>query len=238
MIRSFIIAGLTFAIVFFSNCKGAGIITHNEEAVEFVATLWPISNITMIQKAWYQDSIGITQMCTIMTHYLIDSTHYTEIITDGYRLFDLKKKWAYEYASFKDTASILKKYQYTDSTRFLGGWNFGSPRSMSVDSLFFLPDTVINTISYRRCKVLSSFNNTQFESIGLLRCDKKTTHFQIDRGIDKRTGCLLVYTGTYPKRNPQSRIDNEIRFVSTTLPDSVLRVFAAWKKNEKTDPVQ
>ncbi|MDP1763387.1 MAG: hypothetical protein Q8L07_05805 [Sediminibacterium sp.] len=150
----------------------------------------------------------------------------------------MKKKWAYEYASFSDTASVERKYRYTDTTKYSGGWNFANRTPLPVDSFDFLPDTTIDAVAYKRCKVSYIFNQTRFEGIGLLRCDKKNTHFQIDTAISNKIGCPLVSFRYYPINNPHSRLDSKVKFISNYLPDSVVRVFAAWKRNENIDPVK
>ncbi len=243
MNKLFIIIGLTFAIAILGNRKGFYNTSVSGEAIERVGTFWKIENnidtpyITIPEKAWYQDSIGITQICGIFT-VETDTSRSVNITTIGYRFVDLRKMWAYEYASFTDTATVMRKYRCTDTTRYSGGWNFANRTSAAVDSFQFLPDTTINAVTYKRCKVSYLFNQTRFEGIGLLRCDKKNTHFQIDTAISNKIGYPLVSFLRYPINNPHSRIGMEVKFISNHLPDSVLRVFAAWKRNESIYPVQ
>jgi hypothetical protein len=239
----FIIAGFTFAVALFGNCKGSRYIALPGEAVERVSTFWKNNNnidtpyITLSEKAWYQDSIGITQICRIWS-VETDTSRSINIITIGYRFVDLKKKRAYEYASFSDTASVKRKYRYTDTTLFPGGWNFATRKPISVDSFHFLPDTIINAIAFKRCQVNFESDQYRFEGIGLFRCDKKNTHFKIDTAISNKIGCPLVSFRYYPINNPHAILDQQVKFISNHLPDSVLKVFAAWKRNENLYPVQ
>ncbi len=243
MNRIFIIAGFAFAVALFSNCKGVRNITLSSEAIEDVSTFWKFKNnidtpyITISEKAWYQDSIGITQICSI---WLVetDTSKATTIKTTGYRFVDLKKKWAYEYANFTDTASVKSKYKYTDTTVFTGGWNFVNHKPISVDSFDFLPDTIINAIAFKQCKVNFKANQFGFEGIGLFRCDKKHTRFKLDTVISNKIGCPLVSLRMYPINNPHAIFKHEVKFISNNLPDSVLKVFTAWKRNETIYPVQ
>jgi hypothetical protein len=243
MNKLFVIIGLTFVIALLGNRKGVYDTSASGEAIVRIGTFWKIENnidtpyIIIPEKAWYQDSIGITQICGIFI-VETDTNRITNITTMGYRFVDLKKKWAYEYATFTDTALVKRKYRYTDTTRFPGGWNFANRTPVATDSFHFLADTTIDAVGYKRCKVNYDFNQTRFEGIGLLRCDKNNTHFQIDTAISNKIGCSLVSFLTYPMKNPRSRFGSEIKFISDHLPDSVLRVFAAWKRNEKIDPVQ
>ena len=61
----------TFVLVIFSNCKITHRIVDSGEVVEDVNTFWKTVNsidtpyINISQKAWYQDGIGITQICQI-----------------------------------------------------------------------------------------------------------------------------------------------------------------------------
>lgn len=239
----FLIVGFFFAIALFGNCKGSRYISLSSEAVERVSTFWKTINnidtpyITLSEKAWYQDSIGITQICRIW-FVETDSGRSVNIIPIGYRFVDLKKKWVYEYVSFSDTATVERKYRYTDTTKYSGGWNFANRTPLPVDSFHFLLDTAIDAVAYKRCKVSYIFNQNRFEGIGLFRCDKKNTHFQIDTAISNKIGCPLVLFLRYPINNPHSKIGMEVKFISNHLPDSVVRVFAAWKRNENIDPVK
>lgn len=243
MNRLLVIAGFSFAVAIFGNCKAVRSTLSAGEAVERVGTFWKLQNnidtpyIVISEKAWYQDSIGITQLCRI---WFIeeDSSQTIEIRTTGYRFVDLKKKWVYEYAGFTDTASVKRKYRYTDTTYFSGGWNFANRTPSSVDSFSYLPDTTINAITYKRCKVSYLFNKARYRGICLLRCNKKNTYFQIDTAISNKVGCTLVSVSQYPVNYPHSRINSEVKFISDYLPDSVVKVFAAWKKNETIYPVQ
>lgn len=239
----FVIVGFAFAIALLGNRKAFHDTTLRGEAIERVSTFWSFRNnidtpyITLSEKAWYQDSIGITQICSIFS-VETDTSRSINITTIGYRFVDLKKKWAYEYTGFSDTASVKRKYRYTDTTFFPGGWNFANRTPSAVDSFSNLPDTTINAITYRQCKVSYLFNNVRFRGICLLRCDKKNTHFQIDTAISNKVGCPLVSILRYPINSPHSKIGQEVKFISDHLPDSVLRVVAAWKRNEYIDPVQ
>jgi len=113
-------------LAIFCNCKGAHRIANTGEAVEHVTTFWKSANnidtpyLSITQKAWYQDSIGITQICGI-NFVTINNVQSVNIATIGYRFKNLKKKWAYEYSSLSDTALIERKYRYADTTHFTGG---------------------------------------------------------------------------------------------------------------------
>jgi hypothetical protein len=242
MNRSFIILGISSAVALFCNCRVNRHAISRYEAIERKSTLWTFTNnvdsaFVISEKAWYQDSIGITQKCGIFTEGN-DDVLSTKVVTVGYRFFDLRKKWAYEYLSFTDTAKIVRKYRYTDTTHMVGGWNFGNKKTIAATGFQVLPDTAIDGITFKRCSVQFNASGTPFEAMGLFRCDKKDSWFQLDTGISRRIGCPLVFFRMYPSTKPHSKFDQEIRFVSNQSEDSVIKVFAAWKKNERVYPVE
>lgn len=243
MNKIFLIVGLALAIALLGNRKGFENFPDSGEAIERVGIFWKIKDniyipyITIPEKAWYKDSIGITQVCGIFTEET-DTSRITAIKTMGFRFVDLKRKWVYEYANFADTAAVKRKYRYTDTTLFPGGWNFANRTPLGANTLHYLSDTTIDGINFKRRKIDFSFNATQLEAIGLFRCDKKNTHFQIDTAISNKIGCPLVFCLRYPVNSPNGRFSSEIKYISDHLPDSVLKVFAAWKRNEILYPIQ
>lgn len=235
--------GVIITFVLFSNCNTSRTLTDSSEAVESVSTFWKLKNnvdtpVWIIpEKAWYQDSIGITQICRIW-NIQTDTSSITTVQTIGYRFVDLRKKWAYLYGSFSDTASIKRKYRYNDTTVFTGGWNFANRKPTSFDSSCQLPDTIVNSITYKRRKLYFKFNHASFESIGMFRCDNKSSHFAIDTAISNKIGCPLVFFRMNPINNPHARLDQETKLISNSFPDSVRKVFAAWKRNEQKHSVE
>lgn len=233
----FMIVRYTFVLVIFSNCKITHRIVDSGEVVEDVNTFWKTVNsidtpyINISQKAWYQDGIGITQICQI-NFVTNGSDQSINISTIGYRFLDLKKKWAYEYNSLSDTALMMRKYRFSDTTRFIGGWNFVNRISHPIDSFRILPDTTISKITYKQAKTSFLINKTKYEGICIFRCDIKKSNFQINKAISNQMGCQLAFFRKYPVENPQSKNDEEIKFISNHFPDSIVKVFTAWKKNE------
>jgi hypothetical protein len=230
------------AVALFSYCKVSQPAIQSSEAIEFLVTFWHVgkedTNITAVHKVWYQDSIGITEIRSFVTDEKIDGTIARYTKTTGYRLVDLKNKWVYEYNNFQDTATIRNKYAFNDSTVWGGGWNFKRHSKHNIDNFYSLSDTVINNIAYKRYRKVYSFNDTKFTSIELVNCDKRRTHFQLDTSLSNKIGCTVVSRYTYPTAYPRAIISEEVRFISEKIPDSVLKVFAAWKRNETLYPVQ
>ena len=232
----------TLAIILFCNCKGIYSITNDGESIIQKSTFWKFSNnkdtpyIVLSEKAWYKDSLGITEICQIWSQ-LDDTVRTSGVRTIGYRFTDLRKKWAYHYESFTETAKITRKYHYSDTTVFSGGWNFDYPKSMTIENLQVLSDTIVSGIKYKQSKITISFNEAYFEGIGMFRFDKKNSVFTIDKELGKKVGGPLVYLGAYPIENHHAKLEREIKFLSNNMPDSVIKIFEAWKRNEKLFPV-
>ena len=213
------------------------------EQVKVRITSYRIANnaatayLSFTENGWYEDSVGITQLCSIKS--VQEGTKDTTFaVTTGYRLVDMRKKWAYEYRTMSDTAALVNKQLITESVVLLGGWNFLPNVDITFDSLRSLTDTTIQGITYARYMVLQSFRGKQTLSEKWVRCDKKKSIFRFNRGLSTHIGCPVVKgtTVTPDGRLPMSSV--EIEFVSNAFPDSVRRVFAAWKRNVQQYPVQ
>ena len=79
----------------------------------------------MSEDLWYQDSVGITQVC-IITDMQTESIDTTFVRTLKYKFIDMRKNWIYEYQNLSDTAAIAAKYS-NNTTK--AGWTDGiSPK--------------------------------------------------------------------------------------------------------------
>ncbi len=194
--------------------------------------------LSFANNVWYKDSVGITQMTAIQSV----GTPTTDTIftaTIGYRLVDMRKKWAYEYRNLSDTAAIMKKIVLTDSVLLIGGWNFFRPFDIIVyDSLRSVGDTTISGIRYARYRLRQLFGGNQYLSEELFRCDKKGSIFTFSKKLSDEIGCPLVKRTTLTPDGKFPVNSGEIEFVSNNFPDSIQRVFAAWKRNVQLYPVQ
>lgn len=232
-----------FSIFLIAGC-GASKTGHvTAEAIEQTTKFWRIENgkdapfVTISEKAWYQDGMGITQICFI--NIVEDKiSRSINVKTVGYRFLDLKKKWAYEYQNVSDTSAIRQKRKFTDTSIFVGGWNFAVRASIPVGSFQYLSDTLVGGLNHKKYKMYFSYKDTQCEALELFRCDKKSSVFQIDSAISAKIGCNLVYFRMSTVQNPHVVIEQEVKHISYNLPDSVSKVFRAWKRNEKEHPVE
>ncbi len=244
MIRFYSILLYVFVFTLFSNCRGVRAIGLSGEAIQRVTKFWKIDSLetdtsftVLSESAWFNDGIGITQIQAMISNYS-DSVNFvvtTPVI--GYRYFNLKKSLIYEYNSFSDTATVIKKYRYTDTSKYAGGWNFANKTTTPLKSFELLKDSVIDGISTRRCKVAyASFNNINFEGLALARCDKKGTIFNLDTSMSRKIQCPITSLRRFVSKY-HGGIDIEVKFLPDVLPDSVVKVFKAWNINESKFPI-
>jgi hypothetical protein len=193
--------------------------------------------VSFSDNVWYHDSIGITQLSGIQS-VQIGSKDTLFPITFGYRFVDMRNKWVYEYRNLSDTAAIVQKYGQADSVELAGGWNFFRKSGIQFDSLRVIGDTIINGMTYRKLRHVLNARGKNIPTEILSRCDRKGTIFHLDVGLSNAVGCPVV-KGT--SLTPDGRLPTqsvEIEFISNTFPDSIRRVFAAWKRNAELYPVQ
>lgn len=196
-----------------------------------------VVQVAFTENVWYQDSIGITQLSAIRSiQYGSRDTIFP--ITVGYRFVDMRKKWAYEFRSLSDTAEIVQKWNKVDSITLTGGWNFFRKAFIQLDNLQTIGDTSINGIKFLRCRYVQSIDTRKVPGEALFRCDKKGTIFLLDVGVSNKVGCPLVKGTSFTPDGKMPTQSVEIQFLSNQFPDSVRRVFTAWKRNEMQHPVE
>jgi hypothetical protein len=118
---------------------------------------------TLGVKVWYKDSMAIEENASV--HYHTDSKNGTirQVEILNYRFNDLSDSSIYVYKSFSDTAGLISKYSFEDTTvRKIGGWGFNQNRTLHyVGGPQPLPDTIVGKTKYQRLKVLTERNNIQ-----------------------------------------------------------------------------
>lgn len=202
-------------------------IASNKTSINFVATY----------NVWYQDSLGITEVNTIkMVNNGLKDTLISQTI--GYRFVDMRKNWIYEYRNLSDTAEIIKKYAKADSLNLSGGWNFYHRSIFQFDNLRAMRDTIIDGITYRKQKYVQLFQGQKLLGECLSRCDKKNSFFLMDEGLSKAVGCPVVKTTSLSADGKFPTSTGDIQFISNQFPESVQRVFVAWKRNVQLYPVE
>jgi hypothetical protein len=190
-------------------------------------------------RIWYKDSSAIEEIQA--TNITTDTTGKTttEVVVLHYTFIDLRSRSFFEYKNFADTAIVLKKYSQPDSTPLLGGWNFYFDRNIDYTGLPQpLDDTVISQVKYKRVKFNRGSGEKSYTSIGYFRCDKKGTMFRRDKSYSEKLGCPMVRTDNYPMGWKQPSSSMEVVFLSDTLTKEELKVFDAWERSAKLNPLK
>lgn len=215
--------------------------TISEECAVKKVSMWrsgldtPLFKIT--ENVWYHDSIGISQICSIST-FDSGSITVTKVVTNGFRYFDLRNKWIYEYQHFSDTALPLRQFIGSDTSTLSGGWNFLRATPPTADTLIRLADTVIANSVHQKYRLVFTTNGHNFSAIALFRCDISSTVFTIDPVLRQRLGCPMVGIHIETAGTNDIGSATEIMVTANKFPDSVRKVFTAWIENEKRYPIQ
>ncbi|MEI9944860.1 MAG: hypothetical protein WDN26_11630 [Chitinophagaceae bacterium] len=164
-----------------------------------------------------------------------------EALVNKYTFMDLRKKSYYEYANFSDTAAINDKYLHPSSGKSKDGWHFFSEEDViDPENREFITDTIINGVKYKRAKSFSIVNGTSGEEkiikTGYFRCDKKETFFSMDKPLSRIVGYPMLRLDSYSP-STQIALSQEIEFISDKLTAKELKVFEAWEKNAKENPI-
>ena len=189
-------------------------------------------------KIWYYDSVAIEELVTIKSVTDTFKKTTVSIIPEAYRYIDLKNNSWYVYKTFTDTSRIVKSGVLPDTSFPDGGWTFYANNLPMKAEPGILPDTMIGKIKYKRIK-FSRLNSPLSNSyiIGYLRCDNKGNLFSLEKDYSKKVNCTMTkfyeFKGDALKPFASSQLD----FLSDTLSEKELKVFTAWKKNERNYPV-
>ena len=194
----------------------------------------------------YRDSLVIEEskkvrLTTIHMGNQVKETR--ETFTDNYVFIDRRSKAFYEYRHFSDTAALLRKYYQPDSVSVDGGWNFYAYHDeMPVDSMWSLPDTTIQGITYRRMGSIkiakTDTGDYRTFCTAYLRCDLHNAPVTIDRGFSERVGCPLVRLDFLSVSGPKRGYSFQVEYVPGHLSRKDTVVFNAWEKRALFDPVQ
>jgi hypothetical protein len=187
---------------------------------------------------WYKDSIVIQEVSHIYQNEDIYHNITWKVLVDRYKYIDMRTKSIYEYYSFSDTAKLIKRCAPNDTICISECWVYRPKNDFMPNVPYInLPDTVINSVNYKRIKAIQLLDTekgkVEFAIIGYLRCDKKDGIFLFSKDFSRKIGCQLTrfeenYTpSVYPADN------GEIDYLPRKLNDQELKVFAAWEKNAK-----
>ncbi len=242
---SLFLLGLTS---FFALCKTSEIketVSEKPLVIEYARNFYEPNengqlNSTMNykDKVWYQDSMAIESVNKI--HIASDKSGTSQSLQLlYYRFSDLKTNNVYEYDSFGDTAKLIRKYSYNDTTvEIINGWNFKFKRKWNYNGKpQLLSDTFINEINYKRTKLIMGPQTDINEAICYFRCDKNFQIFVLDSSLSKMIGCPFVKAFISSTSKKGISMSNEIVFLAEKFTPDEQRVFSAWKKYAEENPV-
>jgi hypothetical protein len=190
-------------------------------------------------KLWYKDSLCIQEIRGVNT--VRDTSGITTVTYPLLfcRFMDLKSKTMYDYKTFSDTATIVKKAVLPDSILLDAGWNFYSEKDPKIiGTPEPLSDTVIENVEYKRAKFyFSLYNPKERYLIGFFRCNGSSDMFSLEKEYSRKINCTMVKYLDYKVGQARPFASIEVSYLSDKLTDNELRIFTAWEKNERENPV-
>jgi hypothetical protein len=196
-------------------------------------------------KVLFKDSITI---CNVWGIFGFTDTNGVRRQWDsviGYAYADRLTKSFYFYPSLDPNCKFTEKW-YDDSIGNIGhvcGWAyFKYWNETKIKDYKNISDTTINGKVYKRIRGQELVDCTDgikryLIETGFLLCERKGTIFHMDRLTDDKEGCPMVM---YQKNLEGSRavFCREIEFIDRPLTDFELKLFAAWEKNARENPVK
>lgn len=198
-----------------------------------------LPGFVMPEKIWYQDSFAIETVSGLFINS--DSKGTTqEVKVRFYRFSDLRSWSAYEYDSFSDTSKLIRKYKYSDTSIHLnGGWGFNFKRKWVYnDKPEPMSDTIINKVYYKRLRLNRDTGERANIAICYFRCDRNDRVFIYDSLLTERMGCPLTRVDNYPVSGRGVAFSLETDYLTDTFSAPEQRVFNAWLKYAKENPVE
>ncbi len=192
-------------------------------------------------KIWYKDGFAIENVTYLYSTQNNDDPEIRKAVLDHYTFIDIRTKSFYDYTSFSDTAKLIKKYIQPDSADVSGAWSFFRYYDIPTTHVPIpISDTTIEGIIYKRLKLIDILNHngkmSHLTIVAYFRCDIKGTMFQYDRHLGEKIGCPNVRLDDYISDRPAT--SSYIEFVADKLTPEELKVFAAWEKNAKRNPIK
>lgn len=193
---------------------------------------------TDLLRVWYKDSAVVEEMhrTNTVTAAGVTTVTYPVIL---YRYIHLRTKTMYDYKSFSDTAKIINKAVLPDSLMEDYGWSFYSDKILRIKGAPEpLSDTIIDNITYKRAKFSFERHDPKKNFlIGYLRCDGKGLLFSLEKAYSRQLNCTMVKFFDFQVGRERPYASQEIDFVSDTLTQEELKIFDAWQRNAKENPV-
>ncbi|MBL7733522.1 MAG: hypothetical protein JNM88_20300 [Chitinophagaceae bacterium] len=196
----------------------------------------PFWDIT--ERVWVKDVFAIeeSRMIKITSNSKGDSTTFPVMF---YRYTNLKTSEVYEFHSFSDTATLIRKYLQNGTIRTTGGWGFHLKRDLSrEDTIRYFPDTLINQQVFKHGFFTRTMGGICYNIDAWFLTSQRITLFSLDETSYKSTGVPMVGYHLHPQGKIGLEAMMDITFIADTLTAQEERIFAAWEKYAKQHPVK
>lgn len=240
------LAFLGLSVIIFGNC------TTDESKIKFgmvitkvqyfdakdLPALHPI--FTSNVKIWYKGNLSIQELVTLYINTDTTGKRTERLIATSYAFINPDTHSFYFYKNFSDTAEIIKKFIGVDSFYVYGAWNFYNQKKIEyTGSPEILDDTTIDKIIYKRLMFnrIQKEISRQYTAIAYFRCDKKGTIILFDKTLSEKMGCPMERIDGFPLDKMENPYSSSFEFVRNTLTKEELKVFEAWERNARENPV-
>lgn len=186
---------------------------------------------------WYKDSFAIEEIKKLSLRTENDSTTVERIFI-YYQFVDLKTASFYLYHHFSDTAVFFEKFD-TGRTHIFGTiYPFYMFRKDTATSIK-LGDTTINNITFGKHKFLykEGISETKESTVLFEMYGRKKTLFDFGWRYYPSFSNAVTRVDNLPTTKVPVTISWEINFERDSLTQKELKVFAAWAKNARENPV-
>ena len=242
---------IVFSLILIVVCNGCGIQNKISNSDSWILKMWTFdkgskkfipSNSFADWKFLSYDSMIIAEGQAIKYSRENNSAPKIEHVIDKYTFIDLRARTYYEYLNFSDTAAIMDKFAQVGTEKAKGGWGFFTDKSdIELKNMTHLPDTTIEKIMYKRVRSFKNAptpdnpNRIEYQ-IGYFRCDKGNYYYRLDNPLSIKMGCPAVRF-EHLSSDLQSGMAYSIEFLPGKLTPEEIKVFEAWRKNARENPV-
>ena len=229
-------------------CKNCGVAVMSRKIYDTVTNNYVLPHFLPEYKVFYKDSTAIREVYKIRRE---DETKY-EISIDKYIFIDLINRSFYEYAKFSVDSFFTKSYIPSDTSKdysfayiFFG---YSDPQKNANPKLSLkipdekynsLPDTIIDAVKFKRLRCEQIIKNGEINQLNIwtiyFRYDIKNSIMHYDKDFDQKMNWPVVRIEV---KDPKFQTCFEIKYERQYLTNEELKVFDAWEKNAKLNPVK
>lgn len=126
-----------------------------------------------------------------------------------------------------------------DSMMLDYGWSFYSDKIIRIKGEpELLTDTAINNINYKRAGfIFERHDPGKNFLIGYLRCDNRGTLFSLEKKYSGKSNCTMTKLFNFKVGREKPYGSQEVDFISNSLTSEETKVFDAWERNARQNPV-